>query len=129
MGEENKRLLDEELKAIITQLSSLDPTNQEYAVVVENYTKLYKLKLEEDKIANEHLENIEKMEVDEDYKAAQLAETVKDRKTKFVISAAEVVLPIVFYSVWMVLGFKFEEHGSLTSQVFKGLHSRFRPTK
>jgi hypothetical protein len=45
------------------------------------------------------------------------------------MAAAELVLPLMFYGVWMRRGFKFEQDGTFTSQTFRGLFSRFRPTK
>lgn len=40
-----------------------------------------------------------------------------------------IVAPLVFYSVWMDRGFKFEEEGTYTSQTFKGLTNKFNPTR
>lgn len=52
-----------------------------------------------------------------------------DRYVRTGIAAAELVLPLVFYGIWMGQGFKFEESGSFTSTTFKNLLNRFRPTK
>lgn len=46
---------------------------------------------------------------EEQFKAEQLKEQVKDRYFKAGIAAAEIIIPIVFYSVWLKKGFKFEE--------------------
>ena len=43
------------------------------------------------------------------------------------IKAAGVVLPIVFYSVWMKRGLEFEKEGTFTSGTFKGLTKYFSP--
>lgn len=129
MGEENRSLLEEEIKSQIKRLSSLDAGSQEHTTAVESLTKLYKLKLEEDKNAIEHLEKTESRENDEYFKAAQLDEAVKDRYFRLGIAAAELVLPLMFYGIWMRRGFKFEQDGTFTSQTFRGLFSRFRPTK
>ena len=40
-----------------------------------------------------------------------------------------VVAPIMFYSAWMKRGLRFEETGTYTSQTFKGLFGKFKPTK
>lgn len=40
-----------------------------------------------------------------------------------------VVGPLVFYSIWMDRGFRFEEEGTYTSQTFKGLTNKFSPTR
>lgn len=107
MGEENRSLLEEEIKAEIKRLGSLESGSQEHTTAVDGLTKLYKLKLEEDKNTYER----------------------KDRYFRFGMAAAELVLPLMFYGVWMRRGFKFEQDGTFTSQTFRGLFSRFRPTK
>lgn len=129
MGEENRSLLEEEIKAEIKRLGSLKSGSQEYTTAVDSLTKLYKLKLEEDKNTYERLDKIENREIDQESKTAQMAESVKDRYFRFGMAAAELVLPLMFYGVWMRRGFKFEQDGTFTSQTFRGLFSRFRPTK
>ena len=49
MGEENRSLLEEEIRAEIKRLGSLESGSQEHTTAVDSLTKLYKLKLEEDK--------------------------------------------------------------------------------
>lgn len=129
MGEENRSLLEEEIKAEIKRLESLKSGSQEHTTAVDSLTKLYKLKLEEDKNTYERLDKIENREIDQESKTAQMAESVKDRYFRFGMAAAELVLPLMFYGVWMRRGFKFEQDGTFTSQTFRGLFSRFRPTK
>lgn len=52
-----------------------------------------------------------------------------DRCVRAGVAVGELVLPLVFYGIWMNKGFKFEETGSFTSTTFKNLLNRFRPTK
>ena len=129
MGEENRSLLEEEIKAEIKRLGSLESGSQEHTTAVDSLTKLYKLKLDEDKTSMEYLDKTQNRESDEGFKVAQIEENVKDRYVKIGIAAAELVLPLMFYGVWMRRGFKFEQDGTFTSQTFRGLFSRFRPTK
>lgn len=129
MGEENRSLLEEEIKAEIKRLGFLESGSQEHTTAVDSLTKLYKLKLEEDKNTYERLDKIENREIDQKSKTAQMAESVKDRYFRFGMAAADLVLPLMFYGVWMRRGFKFEQNGTFTSQTFRGLFSRFRPTK
>lgn len=129
MGEENRSLLEEEIRTEIKRLAALDSGSQEHTTAVDSLTKLYKLKLEEDKNAIEHCEKVENRESDKDFKYAQMDEAVKDRYVRIGIAAAELILPLIFYGVWMQRGFKFEENGTYTSTTFRGLFSRFRPTK
>lgn len=37
--------------------------------------------------------------------------------------------PLVFYGIWMRRGLEFERTGAFSSSVFRGLTSKFRPTK
>lgn len=129
MGEENRSLLEEEIRTEIKRLAALESGSQEHTTAVDSLTKLYKLKLEEDKNAVEHMEKIENRESDKDYKYAQMDEAVKDRYIRIGIAAAELIIPMVFYGIWMRRGFEFEKDGTFTSQTFRGLFSRFKPTK
>lgn len=129
MGEDSRSLLEEEIKNGIEHLGSLSFGSEEHSRAVETLGKLYKLKLDEDKNANEHMEKMEDQETDHDFKRAQLDEAVKDRYFRLGMAVAELVLPLMFYGIWMRRGFKFEEDGTFTSQTFRNLFSRFKPTK
>lgn len=122
MGEEIKTMLEEEIRVEIENLSSLSAGSDEHTKAVDNLAKLYRLKLDEDKTSMEYLEK-------EESKNTQIEENVKDRYVRIGIAAAELVLPLVFYGVWMRRGFKFEENGTYTSTTFRGLFNRFKPTK
>lgn len=136
MNEELILMLDEEIKAGLEGLSSLNYGSKEHSEAVENLTKLYKLRIEDSKAAMEYNKEIDndqfrrdQMEKEEQSRKEQLAEQRIDRYVRIGIAAAELVVPIVFYNIWMKRGFKFEETGSFTSTTFRGLINRFRPTK
>lgn len=59
----------------------------------------------------------------------QARDQMIDRCVRAGVAVGELVLPLVFYGIWMNRGFKFEETGSFTSTTFKNLLNRFRPTK
>ena len=154
MSENIKELLNEEIAAEIQAISSLDSGSEEKSKAIEDLAKLYRLRIEEtkseldaeDKRSRRTLEseaNVRENEIkksqldgqikadvqDEQYKRSQLDEQVKDRYFKLGIAAAELLIPIMFYGIWMRKGFKFEETGTYTSTTFRGLFNRFRPTK
>ena len=154
MSENIKELLNEEIAAEIQAISSLDSGSEEKSKAIEDLAKLYRLRIEEtkseldaeDKRSRRTLESeanfreneIKKSQLDEQikadvqdeqYKRSQLDEQVKDRYFKLGIAAAELLIPIMFYGIWMRKGFKFEETGTYTSTTFRGLFNRFRPTK
>ena len=154
MSEKIKELLNEEIAAEIQAISSLDSGSEEKSKAIEDLVKLYRLRIEEtkseldaeDKRSRRTLEseaNVRENEIkksqldeqikadvqDEQYKRSQLDEQVKDRYFRLGIAAAELLIPLMFYGIWMRKGFKFEETGTYTSTTFRGLFNRFRPTK
>lgn len=129
MGEEIKTMLEEEIRNEIDGLASLSTGSEEHTKAVDNLAKLYKLKIEEDKTSMEYLEKAQTRESDNGFKCDQMEEAIKDRYIRIGIAAAELVLPLMFYAVWMRRGFKFEQNGTYTSTTFRGLFSRFKPTK
>lgn len=68
-------------------------------------------------------------ERDESLKRDQLTEQVKDRKFKVALEAGGIVLPLLFYGIWMKRGFKFEETGTYTSKTFMSLFNKFKTTR
>lgn len=137
MEERNiEELLSEEIAAEIQALSGLNSGSKEKSTAIDDLTKLYKLRIEENKSIwdadekyNRRVMEDEVNARDDEVKRTQIAEQVKDRYFRVGIAAAELMIPLMFYGIWMKKGFKFEETGTITSSTFKGLISRFRPTK
>lgn len=152
--EQLKDLLSEEIKTQIQDLSKLNPGSAEKSKAVDDLATLYKLKIDETKMELDFDEKQERRKMDKEnrlkddalkeqqlrteesvrehdelIRKEQLAEQVKDRYIRFGIAAAEIILPLIFYSKWMKKGFKFEETGTFTSTTFRGLFNRFKPTK
>lgn len=117
-------------------LSSLNSGSKEKSTAIDDLTKLYKLRIEESKNEWEYDEKYNRRVMedeagtrDEEMKRNQLSEQIKDRYFRLGIAAAELMIPLMFYGIWMKRGFKFEETGTYTSTTFRGLFNRFRPTK
>lgn len=152
--EQLKDLLSEEIKTQIQDLSKLDPGSAEKSKAVDDLAMLYKLKIDETKMELDFDEKQARRKMDKEnrlkddalkeqqlkdensvrerdelIRKEQLAERVKDRYIRLGIAAAEIILPLIFYSKWMKKGFKFEETGTFTSTTFRGLFNRFKPTK
>ena len=129
MDEEIKDLLGEVIKSGIRDLSSLPSGSEEKSSAIEDLVKLYKLRIEETKNEWDFNEKYNAHESDKQFKKAQLEEQVKDRYFRLGVEAAGIILPLIFYGIWMSKGFEFEETGTFTSTTFRGLFNRFRPTK
>ena len=129
MDEEIKGLLEEEIKEEIRSLSELDSGSKEKSAAIDDLAKLYKLKIEDTKVDFDYGEKYEARASDEQLKRDQLSEQVKDRYFRLGIEAAGILLPLMFYAIWMRRGFRFEETGTYTSTTFRGLFNRFKPKK
>lgn len=121
MEKSNETMVDETINDLLVKLGSLSPSDKEYGIVAENLTTLYKAKNEEIK-----------SQVD----TTKLGMEVSAQKQKKLIDAmklgldgAAIILPLVFYGVWMKRGFEFEKEGTFTSSTFRGLFNRFKPNK
>ena len=121
---EIKKLLDDAIKTEINNLNSASDKDEK-SEVIKNLAALHKLRIEEIKTETEIEEKSERRAMD---KAAHDENTL-DRYAKIGIAAAELVLPLMFYGVWMSRGLRFEETGTFTSQTFKNLFNRFKPTR
>lgn len=118
MEKEIKQMLEDEIKSEFKNLSSMDAGSSEHTAAVKSLAELYRLNIEETE-----------RQKDDVSKNAQLTEQAKDRYFRLGIEAAGLVLPMVFYGIWMRRGFKFEETGTFTSTTFKGLFNKFKPTR
>lgn len=143
MNEQIRQALEDEILTEFSDLASLTPGSKDQQTAVENIAKLYRLRLEDERADVDYDEKLYRREVDEqrekdeldrqereeEFKKNQLAEQTKDRYIRLGMEAAGLILPLMFYAVWMRKGFRFEETGTYTSTTFRGLFNRFRPTK
>lgn len=127
--EEIKDLLDGEIKDGIQTLSELELGSKEMSIAIDDLSKLYRLRIEETKNENDFSERYYSRKNEEQLKTEQLKEQIKDRYFRIGLDMTGIILPLIFYAVWMKKGFKFEETGTFTSNTFRGLFNRFKPTK
>lgn len=151
---EIKSLLDEVIEAEIAYVGSLSPEDEKKSKAIQHLADLHKLRIDEIKAKTDADEKRLRRAMDskqhraeltlkerqadgdeaaraneEQFKQHQLNDQVLDRYVKIGVATAELVLPLVFYGVWMSRGLKFEETGTFTSQTFKNLFNRFKPTR
>ncbi|MEG1523884.1 MAG: hypothetical protein RR475_02535 [Clostridia bacterium] len=118
MEGKSNNLLDNAIEKEFQDITTLKSGSAEKVTAIDGVVKLCKLKNEE--TASERELKL---------KGQQLSEQVKDRWIKVAIAGAELIIPLIFYAVWIGLGLKFEETGSFTSTTFRGFFSRLKPTK
>lgn len=130
-----RELLEEQIATEIRALAELEAGSEEKTAAVEDLTKLYRLKIDENKSEWEaddkyHRRKLDKAasKRDDEIKRKQIAEDVKDRYFRVGTAAVELIVPLVFYGIWMKRGFVFEETGAYSSKTFnesRSLTSRF----
>lgn len=127
--DEAKELLNKEIETEIRNLSVLEDGSEEKTRAVDQLNKLYRLRIDESKVETEYEMGKKKLASDE-YVA--LEEKMSRRWTDWVrlgIEGLSVVVPVVFYGIWMRRGFEFEREGTYTSKTFQGLTKFFKPTR
>lgn len=144
---EIKTLLDDVIETELANLRTLPSGNEERAKAIRDLAALHKLRIEEIRAQADVDEKSERREMtadsagrslparmptaprEEELQNRQLREQKIDRYVCLAVAGAELVLPLMFYGIWMRRGFKFEESGVYSSTTFRNLFSRFRPTK
>lgn len=116
-----EELLNDQIEQAIQNLNGLEAGTEAQTAAVNNLAKLYQLKNDESKLKA----NAE----DNELKAAQFKEQIKNRKVDIGIAAAELMIPLIFYGYWMRQGFKFEQTGAVTSSFFRQLINRIKPAQ
>lgn len=126
---EIRDLLEEEIRSEFGKLSTLNLGSKEHSEAIDSVVKLYKLNIEETENEREFMRKCDEStnaSIELGLKETQARDDRLNRYLRVGVEAAGVVLPLVFYGIWMRRGFKFEETGTFTSQTFKGLINKFR---
>lgn len=108
--DKTRELLIGEIDSQIQNLSVL--TGDEKSIAVDDVSKLYKLKIEEDRLRAETQAKIDEQEA-----------IKRDRKISYGITAASTAASFGFNWFWLVRILKYEETGVLRSAGFKWLNS------
>jgi len=103
---ELKKKLEERIKLEFEILNKAENVEEKKAAM-DRLTELYKL-----------MNECEKGNTDSTFQYIKLG-----------VELIDISAPLIFYGIWMRRGLKFEENGVLSSGVFKGLVSKFKPTK
>jgi hypothetical protein len=102
----------------LERVDSLDTNDENYDREVKYLNTLGDLEVEMAKVETASREKNE-----------QVVEQKKDRYIRAALDVFGVVVPIVFYGIWMKRGFEFEKEGTFTSTTFRGLFGKFKPTR
>ena len=129
MDNKLEKLLHEEMEFEFDKLTNMDAGSEQYKVTVDGLTKLMDRAIEIDKLNIEHEKETETRKFENDLKIKEFEEEKKDRLVKNCLTGAGIVLPLVG-TVWGVLkSLKFEETGTVTTIMGRGLFQKLLPKK
>ena len=122
MKENIEKLMNERLEKDFESIENLELGSKERAQATEDLTKLYRAKIESDKLELDRDEkydrrtiDLHKIDVDKKLNEKKIDQQRKDTLTKEACSLATFGLGCLFYGALAKKGFKFEELGSITS--------------
>lgn len=137
------KLLGEEIKKEISNLSNLEDGSEEKSKAIEDLAKLYRLRIEEIKAQTERdgqrdnaiLEKdkyklaLETADVEKEEKLTQRKAANLDRIINVGLQVGLTVGGWLAYDIWHRRGLKFEETGTITSPWTRNLVSKMTPKK
>ena len=117
-------LLYDEVETEFVQLQSLDLGSEKHKVALDGLTKLMDRAIEMERLESDCAEKAAAREAEMLIKQQQLEEDKKDRLVKNLISIGGIVLPILV-TIWGTkVSLKFEETGTVTTQMGRGFIQR-----
>lgn len=124
-----ENLLHVEIKDELEELKKMQVGTDQYKTTVDGVSKLFDRAIELEKLDIEHQEKIKDREIDRELKLKQMSEERKDRFIKNSITVGTFVIT-TGVTIWGVLAsFKFEEEGSITTILGRGLINKLLPKK
>ena len=115
-----RALLAEEIQTEFEVLNDLEVGSDEYRVTVDGLTKLMDRQIELEKFDIEREAEVRNREIENELKQKQLNDERKDRLVRNIIAVCGIAVPALI-QVWGTrLAFRFEEEGSITTNVGKG---------
>lgn len=121
--------LKEEIESEFIKLSAMEPGSDEHKATVDSVTKLMDRVIEMNKVEVDAEDKEAIRENDLRLRQQQMEDEKKDRLIKNIIGAAAVVLPLAV-TIWGTkVSLKFEEEGTITTQMGRGFIQRLFPKK
>ena len=122
-------LLHDEIETEFNKLSQLTPGSEEHKATLDGLTKLVDRAIDLEKIESDCEDKAAARESEQALEKQKMEEEKKDRMVKNAIGVAGVVLPLIV-TIWGTLtSLKFEEEGTITTQVGRTFIQRLFPKK
>lgn len=118
-----------EIEDELDKLGDLEFGSEKYSKAIDGITKLYGKAIEDKKTDIDCEDKAAAREIERALKEQQMKDEKKDRIVKNIIGVAGVVLPLAV-TIWGTkTSLKFEETGTVTTQMGRGFIQRLFPKK
>lgn len=118
-----------EIEDEFVKLSTMEKGSEEYKVTVDGVTKLMDRLIETEKIEIESRDRASARESEELLRKQQMKDEKRDRLVKNILTGAGIVLPLAV-TIWGTkTSLKFEEEGTITTQMGRNFIQRLFPKK
>ena len=121
MNEQIIEMIEKEIINTLSEMKFMEPGSKERDDAMKYVSDLYETLNAERKC----LVDSRKMDNDEDKSKFDKLISIG----KLGVELFGVAGPLLLYNSWMKKGFEFEKTGMITSQTFRGLISKFRPSR
>ena len=115
------KIMEEEIINTLLKIKDMEPGSKEKDDAVKYISDLY------DTLNAERKCLVDSRKVDNDEDRNKFDKLISIGKLG--IELFGVAGPLMLYNSWMKKGFEFEKTGMITSQTFRGLIGKFKPTK
>jgi len=129
MKETSRELLENEINSQILRIHGMGCGSEERKEAIITLKQMYEIAINESKVQSELEMKQEQSKAELELKEQELKEQRIDRWFRLGTTIGVLIIELSFYAAFSYVGFKFEEKGTLTSGIFKGLINRFKFTK
>ena len=121
MNEQIIEIIEEEIINVLLKMKDMEPGSKEREDAMKYVSDLY------DTLNSERKCLIDSRKMDNEEDKSKFDKILSIGKLG--IDLFGVVGPLLLYNSWMKKGFEFEKTGMITSQTFRGLISKFKPSR
>jgi hypothetical protein len=122
-------LLYEEIETEFDKLSTMEPGSEKYKATVDGLSKLMDRAIEIERLDADCREKTVTRESEQEMKLQQMKDDKRDRLIKNIIGVAGIILPLAV-TIWGTkVSLKFEEEGTITTNMGRGFIQRLFPKK
>lgn len=137
--DDSRTMLENEIVAVLSTMSSLSPDTDKYEKTLDRLTKLYELKISEERIEQDFQEKEARREMEERHHVDEVDAAFctrkdeieeKEKQHKFQILSLTIGTgatlltagcSLIFHNYWLKKSFMFEEDGTIASATSRGV--------